>query len=428
MAQYLKQQAEWTVGQWLAYIEQRSPQQKIKLGLARITQMAERLGLLNPSYKVITVAGTNGKGSTVNSLETIYHTAGYKIGSYTSPHLLTFNERIKLNLEPISDSSLSAAFYEIESHKQETELSYFEMATLAALVYFKQQQPDIVILEVGLGGRLDATNVLDADVAIITTIHYDHQEFLGHTLDDIGREKAGILREKKPFIYADLAPPQSILQIAQNLNVPMYLYGRDFHFTENDFDWGFCYQDYSLHALVKPPVLLRSAASALMACHLLTSVLPVSTGAIEQAMRTIFVPGRLQLEYWPVQQVQVLYDVSHNVQAANLLAKKIQATKKNKVHAVFSAMKDKDIFAIFQALKNSVDYWYLTLLDYPRAASADNLLAMGKKAGIAVKICYTKPSIAFNNALMQASTDDLIVVFGSFFTVSDVMSAQKQIP
>ncbi len=249
---YLTPQNDWNVNQWLTYLEQRSPQQKIELGLERIRDVARRLNVLNPHYKIITVAGTNGKGSTVRALETIYNKAGYNVGSYTSPHLLCFNERIKVNLQSISDKALCDVFFAIESRNADIKLTYFEMATLAALVYFQQQSLDIVILEVGLGGRLDATNIMDADVAIITTIDFDHQELLGNTLEKIGQEKAGIIRAQKPVIYADINPPQSILSAAQQLNAPTYLYRRDFDFNEHDVTWDFSAQNLLLADLPPP--------------------------------------------------------------------------------------------------------------------------------------------------------------------------------
>jgi dihydrofolate synthase/folylpolyglutamate synthase len=418
---------KWDLNQWLSHLERRSLQ-PIQLGLERILKVARRLDLTTPDSKVITVAGTNAKGSTVNALETLYHEAGYKVGSYTSPHLLHFNERIKINLLPISDAELCEAFAVIESGRGEVDLTYFEMTTLAALAHFKLKQLDIIILEVGLGGRLDATNIIDSDVAIISTIDYDHQEYLGTTLDAIGYEKAGILRQNKPFIYADDNPPKTILQVAKERSAPVYLYGKDFTFYEHKGHWDFIGAQQLIKNLTKPKIQLKSASAALMACILLEHSLPLSSDSVAKAMHAIFVPGRLQLNYLPKKGISVLYDVSHNPQSAQLLADTIKSYKKRKkVHAVFSALKDKDILGLITPLKDCIDYWYPAQLDTDRAASADYLLAKCENAGILVNICYTNPLIAFEKALTKSGSGDLIVIFGSFFTVAHIMSSQHKL-
>lgn len=414
-----------SLNEWLEYFEQNSPQE-IKLNLDRISTVAQLLGLKSPDCTVITVAGTNGKGSTVNALESIYHTAGYKVGSYTSPHLLEFNERIKVNLVPINDQELCEAFATIESGRNGVELSYFEMATLAALFHFKKNQLDIIILEVGLGGRLDATNIIDADLAIITTIDYDHQEYLGTTLEAIGYEKAGILRQGRPFIYADQHCPASILHVAKKLDAPTYLYGKDFSFEELETSWSFHGpNDYSITSMHKPLIQLKSASAALLASFILSKDLPLSPENLHKAMDVIFVPGRLQLQPSPKSGVRVLYDVSHNPQSAQLLAKRLKTIKKEKVHAVFSILRDKDILGLINEVKDCIDYWYPAQLDNKRAASVDYLLSLCKKAEILVEICYTSPFIAYEEALARAATGDLIVVFGSFYTVGHVISSQQ---
>ncbi len=421
--------ANWNLAQWLNYLETKSPSHKIQLGLERIAQVAERLNVQCLDAKVITVAGTNGKGSTVNALECIYHSAGYKVGSYTSPHLIHFNERIKVNLKPINDKELCEVFNLIESTHGSIELSYFELSTLAALVYFKKKKLDIIILEVGLGGRLDATNIIDADLSIITTIDYDHQEYLGTGLEEIAYEKAGILRQEKPFIYADLEVPNSILRAVKTLNTPIYLYDKDFGFCEEgDGYWSFHAGAEIITQLIKPLIQLKSASAAIMACKLLEQYLPVAPKDITQAMDIIFVPGRLQLQRLEEKKLDVLYDVSHNAQSVQLLAKTIKAYKhRKKVHAVFSALKDKNILGLIIPLRDCIDHWYLAQLDNPRAAPADYLLSMGKKAEILAEICYTSPLVAFKEVLTHATVGDLIVVFGSFFTVSQVMSSQHKL-
>lgn len=411
---------DWDLNYWLNHLENRNTKE-IQLGLTRVRQVAEILGVLTPDCKVVTVTGTNGKGSTVTALETIYHKAGYKVGAYTSPHLIRFNERIRVAMTPISDEAICLAFGAIEKVRKELVLTYFEMATLAALWYFKQQNLDIIIMEVGIGGRLDATNIIDPDVSIITTVDFDHQEYLGTTLEAIGYEKAGILREKKPFIYADTNPPMSLLHAAARLGSSSYLYSKDYFFDDHIDGWELSWLE-NKYQLPKPHIQLKSASAAVMTSFLLHEDLPVSDEHRAQAMRDLFIAGRLQLIKG---DVDVLYDVSHNSQSAQLLASTIkQLGRTTKIHAVFSALKDKDILGLIIPLKDCVDRWYPAQLDNKRAASTSTLLATFTKAELLVDICYTSPLIAFETALNQAEAGDLIVVYGSFFTVSQVMTAQ----
>lgn len=415
-----KNWSDWDLNHWLTVLENRH-KEEIKLGLTRIRAIAQSLDLLNPKSQVITVAGTNGKGSTVSALETLYQGAGYKVGAYTSPHLLRYNERIRMNLEPIPDDALCQAFRLIEKARGSVTLSYFETTTLAALWYFKEHAMDLMILEVGLGGRLDATNIIDADLSIISTIDFDHQEFLGDTLEAIGFEKAGILREGKPFIYADNNPPASIIKQAERLHCPSYFYDNEYAFVENARDWVFTGLGHSL-TLPKPHIQLKAASAAIMASFLLNEVLPLSYAHRVDAMTKISIPGRLQL---CPGDVSVLFDVSHNPQSARLLAKHLLTLGvKGKIHAVFSALKDKDIFGLILPLKDCVDNWYPAQLDYKRAASAEEILSNLRQAEIISNFCYNSPLIAFNAARSQSKSGDLIVVFGSFFTVSHVMSAE----
>lgn len=414
---------EWTLEQWLHSFEQRNTQE-IQLGLARIKQVAERLSLFDLGCIVLTVTGTNGKGSTVAALERIYHLAGYSVGTYTSPHLLRFNERIRINQNPLSDTAICDAFEAIEAVRQDTVLTYFEMATLAALWLFKRQALDVVILEVGIGGRLDATNIIDADLSIITTVDFDHQEYLGSTLDAIGYEKAGILREGKPFIYADTTIPDSILKVAEGLNAPAHLFGHDFFYQEGEDHWQLTWYEQQWQ-LNKPLIQLKSASAATIATQILKERLPVTSHTVNEAMKNLAVAGRLQLVEGPI---SVLFDVSHNAQSANLLAahlKKLKAFRR--VHAVFAALKDKDILNLIKPLKDCVDHWYPAQLDTKRATTSEELLAKFHDEEIFMDICYTSPSVAFETALNRAQTGDLIVVYGSFYTVGQVMTTQHNL-
>lgn len=420
---------------WLHDLETRNTQE-IQLGLTRIREVAKKLQLHHAKCKVISVAGTNGKGSTVTALETIYHGAGYKVGAYTSPHLMHFNERIRAHLQPITDEDLCYALSVIEEARAEIMLTYFEMTTLAALWYFNKLPLDLIILEVGLGGRLDATNIIDADLSIITTVDFDHQDFLGNTLNAIGYEKAGIIRPGKPFIYADTHAPETVVQVAKELAAPSYFLDNDYFIQEQENAWSvqLTLKDQLLvtvSELSKPKIQLKSAAAALIACLLLDEYLPIPQMQLQKAMQEIFIPGRLQFIQG---EVNVLYDVSHNPQSVALLAnnvpcilKKIAETtgKKAKVHAVFSALKDKDILGLISPLKDCVDHWYPAQLENKRALSAALILAFFKDAEIWIEKCYNDPLIAFETAHSRAQPGDLIVVYGSFFTVSQVMGCMS---
>ncbi|BCA95279.1 bifunctional folylpolyglutamate synthase/dihydrofolate synthase [Legionella antarctica] len=416
--------SEWNLNQWLNDLENRN-NQEIQLGLTRVLEVAKKISVQTLGCKVITVAGTNGKGSTVSALEMIYHTAGYKVGAYTSPHLIHFNERIRVNLKPIPDDDLCRAFNLIEEARDPVHLTYFEFTTLAALLYFKQHHLDVIILEVGLGGRLDATNIIDADVSIITTIDYDHQEYLGASLESIGYEKAGILRQGKPFIYADINPPLSIIKAAGDRAAPSYFYDTDFSINEQGDFLEFNCQGKQFKELPKPKIHIKSTSAAIMSCLLLDQDLPVSLSHIYLAMNKVSVPGRLQFFQG---SISILYDVAHNGQSARLLAETIQKKAiKGKVHAVFSALKDKDILGLISPLRDCVDRWYPAQLDNKRASSASLLSSIFDDAEIFVEVCYTSPLVAFQTALSQAREGDLIVVYGSFFTVGHVMAAQHNI-
>lgn len=406
----------YTVQEWLHFLETRN-HQEVQLGLERIHPVANTLHLLKPKSTVITVAGTNGKGSSVAALEAIYMAAGFKTGAYTSPHLLQFNERIRVQGMPISDEALCRAFCVVENARGSTQLTYFEMATLAALWYFKESVLDVIILEVGLGGRLDATNIVDADVALITTIDFDHQEYLGTTLYAIAKEKAGILRNNKPAVFADENPPASIAEEASIKNSSMYYCGKDYIFTEKSDTFIFEYQGERLE-LPKPAIHLKAAAGALMVTRLLNYILPVTFVQLTSAMEKVRIAGRLELKSGPI---SVLYDVSHNPQSVRLLKNKLETEFAGKtVYAVFSALKDKPLNCLVSPLKGCVSRWFGAQLDNSRAASGEQMIQAFKDAGIDVACIYGNPLLAFQAACKQASPNDLILVYGSFFTVAAI--------
>ena len=414
----MKPYNDFTLVEWLEYLENRHLQE-IQLGLSRIKQVAESLELLHPEAKIITVAGTNGKGSTVASLEALYLKGGYQVASYTSPHLLIFNERIRINQRPISDQQLCEAFALIEDARKSIELTYFEMTTLAALWHFKQYPLDLIILEVGLGGRLDATNIIDADLALITTIDFDHQAYLGDTKEAIAYEKSGILRANKPLIYADKNPPESIRAKALSLDSPTYFLGENYNYELSNGILDFRFQEIKI-SLPQPLLHANSVSSALMASLLLQAELPLKLSDLEQGISKVFLPGRLQLIN---NVIPTLFDVSHNPQAVRYLAEYLNKNHPQKViHAVFSALKDKDIPELIAPLKELISHWYFAKLEAKRAAPMEQLVAASKLYDLNPSF-HNDPQSAYHAACIQAKADDLILVYGSFLTVGHVMSA-----
>ncbi len=403
------------------HLENRHPHE-IQLGLERVRIVADRLALRHLDACVIAVAGTNGKGSTVAALDAIYTVAGYRVGSYTSPHLLAFNERICVNKVPISDEDLCAAFAIIEQARGDIHLTYFEMTTLAALHYFKSCALDVVILEVGMGGRLDATNIIDAHLAIITTVDLDHQDYLGDTIEAIGHEKAGILKPNQRFIYADLCPPMSVLEQARALNIHATCLSRDYSYSAMkdrlsiDLPMG---DAVDLH---RPGIHLNAAASAVVASQMLRSLLPVSVLQWDQAMQVMALAGRQQVIPGLVTTV---FDVAHNPQAVGLLAAFIERFQHvGNIHAVFSGLKDKDLCGLIRPLLRHVDFWYLATLTGKRAATEALLQSAFQAEARAEAPCYSHPHEAFQAAQRRAKPGDLILVYGSFLMVSAVMAIE----
>lgn len=422
----MKPYEHFTILEWLTYLEKRHAQE-IQLGLDRVRIVGEILGLLTSKALVVTVAGTNGKGSIVASLEAIYKTAGYQVGSYTSPHLISFNERIKINSNSISDECLHQSFLAVEVARGEIPLTYFETATLAALWYFKQHPLDLIILEVGMGGRLDATNVIDADLAIISTIDLDHQAFLGENREAIGYEKAGILRKKRPCVIAEHNPPHSVISYAEQLNCDIYRLGKEYNFQLTEKGFVFSFKEEKLNCSSLPENLHpQSLAAAVTAGFLMRNRLLLTHFNLIEGLKHSALAGRLQ---WVSARqpfvADILLDVSHNPQSVNYLS--YYLTHKlplkpftGRIHAVFSALKDKDIEGLVTPLLEIVDYWYPALLEGVRAASCAQLASALCKYGI-MKTCFKNPLVAFQAAYQNAIEGDLIVIYGSFYTVGTIL-------
>lgn len=410
-----------TLADWLEWLEQQHHSQ-IDLGLERIRHVAKILGLLKPSVPVIMVAGTNGKGSTIATLEACYLAQGYNTGVYTSPHLVTFNERIRIKGQPVNDQQLIQAFVTVAAHLQGISLSFFEFTTLAGLLIFAQEALDILILEIGLGGRLDAVNIIDADVALITTIDFDHQAFLGNTLEAIGAEKAGIIRANKPVVIMEQQIPESILQVAKQLQAPLFRLGHEFQMQMQPQDWTWQTSQQSLSVLPYQSFATSNMAAALMAIELLQARLPVSSMAISQGLANIKILGRCQiLRHDPC----ILLDVAHNPQGARYLRDFIQRHKvEGHCYAIFSALADKDITAMVQPLADLIDAWFIAPIQHQRAAQVNTIAQIVQT--VTQQPCQVSEGIqqAYQELLAKVTEDDMIVVYGSFYTVAEILSAE----
>jgi len=414
-----------TLEEWLAHCERLHPK-SIDLGLERVRGLAERMQL-RFDCPVITVAGTNGKGSTCAMLEAILTEAGYRTGVYTSPHLVHFEERCRIHGESAPADQLAAAFERVEGVRGDVLLTYFEFTTLAILDVLAHAQLDVVILEVGLGGRLDAVNVIDADCAIITSIDIDHAELLGDTREQIGLEKAGILRPGRPAVVSDPVPPQSVIDHANAIGADLWLLGRDFNYSGDPQQWAWAGRGRRYAGLAYPALRganqLINASGALAALTAMRQQLPVTAQAVRNGFALVELPARFQVV--PGKPALVL-DVAHNPHAVAALAQnlEIQRAYYASTHAVFGAMSDKDLTAILTRMDPVIDCWYFTDLPTPRAATGAALHALWqsvstrKDVGAAV---FKTPQIALQAAAMVAAPADRIVVFGSFYTVGGVL-------
>ncbi len=416
---------------WLAYIEGIHPV-GIELGLERVRAVAERLQLLQNgklNCPVITVAGTNGKGSTCATLEGIYAAAGYKTGLYTSPHLVHFEERCRIHGQSVAAADLAAAFARVEAARLAApaiSLSYFEYTTLACLLLIQAAQVDVAILEVGLGGRLDAVNIVDSDCAIVTSIDIDHIEFLGSDREGIGREKAGIFRAGCPAIIGDPMPPASTVEIAQELGCDVWRFGQDFNFSGDQQQWAWAGRNKRLAGLAYPALRganqLLNAAGALAAVYALRPTLPVDAQAVRRGLASAELPGRFQII---AGQPPVILDVAHNPHSAAALAANLDAQGYYPcTHAVFGVMADKELAPMLAKLNPIIDRWYFCDLPTPRAAKAQTVQAQWTAMNTrktSASSCHANPQAGLDAAFAAAAPNDRIIVFGSFLTVGGVL-------
>lgn len=414
-----------TLPEWLQWLESCHPSD-IELGLERVAAVATNMSLTAMTSKVITVAGTNGKGSCVASLNALLLSAGYRVGCYTSPHFIDYNERVVINAKPVTDALLMASFERIDRARGEIALTYFEFGTLAALDIFNHSELDVIVLEVGLGGRLDAVNIVDADVSVVTSIDLDHSDWLGFDREKIGMEKAGIYRSQRPAISAGLQPPASLRQVAASKRAPFFQAGEHYNFglsAEGSAHWfwrGQNYQGQPLQLELAPPALPQeSVAAAIQALQLLGLPLDnVDYGCVAK----VALPGRFQqLEF---NRRQLILDVAHNPAAATFLAAQLTSKPcKGRTFALLAVMADKDVGGIVKPLIGCFDSWFVGQLPTnQRAMPPTELAALLQQQGAGeVRECATM-SQAFEQALLLLEPEDRLVVFGSFFTVAAVLA------
>ncbi len=419
---------------WLSLLETRHSKE-IDMGLDRVAAVKERLDI-RYECPVVVVGGTNGKGSTCAMLESILLQAGYRVGLYSKPHFLDFNERARIHGESVKDQVFVDVFAEVEAARlmePAISLTYFEFTTLAICKLLADAKLDAVILEVGLGGRLDAVNVIDADVSIVTSVDIDHVDYLGDTREKIGFEKAGIFRTGRTAICGDPVPPKSLIEHATAIGADLWLFGRDFNYSGDKQQWNFGGRVQRRNSLGYPSLRganqLLNASAVLAALEALRNRLPVGAQEVRNGLVMVDLPGRFQV--MPGRPVVVL-DVAHNPHAAATLSQNFDNMGFHAyTYAVFGSMLDKDIDGVITQIKGKIDHWCVTDLPLPRAASADHLkerlLAAGALQDAEHSIqTFTSPEDAYAFALGKAGENDRIAVFGSFLTVAGVMKARKQ--
>ncbi|EAT13545.1 bifunctional tetrahydrofolate synthase/dihydrofolate synthase [Bermanella marisrubri] len=416
--------------QWLQYLESAHPKD-IDLGLDRVRAVAERLDLIKPAKYVVLVAGTNGKGTTVATCGELFRQSGFSVGVFTSPHITKYNERVSINGKQVSDAQLIDSFEAIESKRGDISLTYFEVSALSALYLFKQANVEAAVLEIGLGGRLDAVNLVDPDVSIVTSIGLDHQDWLGDTLDKIGYEKAGVYRQSKPAICGQVNPPSGLLAHANEIDAKLLIKHQDFHHQLNEqggFDWfgvNASGERIVFNDLPLPKVPIENACTALQAMMMLPIEWAIED--VRLALQNVFVEGRLQAFCYQGssgQSVSGMLDVGHNPQAAEFLLQYIPETK-GRVFAVLAMLQDKNPNDVVTALKDRVDQWCFAGLQGYRGQTAQELMSRIDHLPHGSRDFHSV-SQAMECVMEEVTCDDYVVVLGSFLTVSAAKSWLEQ--
>ena len=414
-----------TVSEWLDWQQTIHPL-NIDFKLERILSVYKKLNISSIANKIITVAGTNGKGSTVSFLESVISKKNYRVGTFTSPHILRYNERIKINGQEIDDESLLETFEMINDRRGDTTLTYFEFATLSAFYLFSKSNLDVAVLEVGLGGRLDATNIVDSDVSIITSIGIDHTEFLGNTIDSIALEKAGVMRPFKKSIYAQNKPPAALLKYAKNKSVNLLIHNNDYQVNRSNTNWSINSKNLNLNEIPNLKMIgdyqYNYAAASLLA---LNEILPdclKDYDDVKVALSETEISGRFQ---FLSKSPDIILDVAHNEDAAKSLAENIKTRRYNSIQVVLGVLADKDVYSIVEPFSNLVDHWYIGTINSERGMNADEISyrinsIYKNKLSIGT---YASVTSAFNLAKSNQTKDSLLLVYGSFYTVSEVLKS-----
>ena len=412
-----------TLAGWLEYIERQHPS-AIALGLERVAQARAALGI-DLACPVVTVGGTNGKGSTSAMLSSILGAAGYRVGLYTSPHLMRYNERVRIGGREADDAALCDAFEAVERARGQLQLTYFEYGTLAAAWLFARERLDAIVFEVGLGGRLDAVNVFDADCAVLTSVAIDHVDYLGDTRESIGREKAGIFRAGRPAVVADPDPPASVVDAARTIGAQLLRVGHEFGYSQQGLQWSYWGPGGKRHGLAHPalrgPLQLRNASAALAALDALRERLPVAMHDVRRGLAEAALPGRFQVLPG---RPQIVLDVAHNPEAAAVLAENLATSGfARETIAVLGMLRDKDIAGVVRAAAKSITRWHLASVAGPRGTTAEALAQVVREAGAAGPIAtHENVAAALRAAQNEAGESDKVVVFGSFLTVAAAMA------
>ena len=412
-----------TLDEWLAWQEQLHPN-PIDLGLHRVKRMLEILGLTKPAYRILTIGGTNGKGSSVAFAETMLLAGGYTVGAYTSPHLLRYSERVRVGGVDASEAEFCASFERLDAARGDMSLTYFEFGTLAALDIFARRKVEVAVLEVGLGGRLDAVNALDPDAAVVASVGLDHQDWLGPDRESIGFEKAGIYRSGRPALCGDREPPASLLRHAADIGADLRVLGRDFDWEPEGEAWSWHGPEGTLHALPQPALPGRiqydNAATVLAALQSLRDLLPLKESAIHAGLIQARIPARFQRL---TGEVEYIFDVAHNPDAARVLAANLEAMpSQGRTLGVFAMFKDKAVEEVARALAAHLDVWYLGATEGPRGQSAAALAErVHKTVPQAGTFEHASVAEAYRSARREARPGDRVVIFGSFQTVGAVL-------
>ena len=414
-----------TVNEWLDWQQTVHPL-NIDFKLERILSVYQKLNISSIAKKVITVAGTNGKGSTVSFLESILSNTNYNVGTFTSPHILKYNERIKINQKEIDDESLLDVFELIDKKRGSTTLTYFEFATLSAFYLFSKSDLDVAVLEVGLGGRLDATNIIDSDISIITSIGIDHTEFLGSTIDSIALEKAGVMRPFKKSIFAQDKPPAALFQYAKNKSVNLLVHNNDYSVTRNAKTWGIKSKNITIENIPNLKMIgdyqYNYAAASTMA---LAEILPEcisDDNQTKEALCNTQISGRFQ---YLKKSPDIILDVAHNEDASKSLARNIKNIGYKKIIAVLGILADKDVYSIVEPFSSFINHWHIGTIDSERGMNSDEIkyrINSLFKNSLSIST-YSSISSAFISAINSQDNDTLILAYGSFYTVSEVLKS-----